>query len=213
MATLEITDDLFRESQLTLDLERDLEGLLPLTDRRLTALRSADPPSWIKIFADVAEWVTPFKVIATVFLSQLAKNAADDLWKNKAAIAAALRNASATPLRKLTAALLRAKAQARPSTDVVVGLPIPDEYFGTALLVPTSSIEDAAVTLAVFVSRVEEIDAAIREANAEGNGPAASVRIVIRPDGSVTLRWQHHKTLEVVERELGGRLTSACSSP
>jgi hypothetical protein len=144
MATLEITDDLFRrsqssldlerdlrESELSLDLERDLEGLLSLTDRRLTALRSAEPPSWIKIFAEVAEWVTPFKVVATVFVSQLAKNAADDLWKNKAAIAAALRNASAAPLRKLAAALLRAKEKARPSTDVIVGLPIPDDSAGS----------------------------------------------------------------------------------
>ena len=70
-------------------------------------------------------------------------------------------------------------------TKIFVGLPIPDEYFGTTLFVPTSSVEDAAVTLAVFASKVDAIDEVIRKAIADGNGPAASVKSALKPDGRV----------------------------
>jgi len=199
VAILETTEDISQETKQ--NLEASLRGLVTFEDQRITHLRSTEPPSWLKVFADVAEWISPLKVIATVFFSQLAKNAADDLWKNKARIAVLLRETAALPLRKFAEALSEAKRGSQANTDIVVGLPIPDDHFGTALIVPTETIEDAAAALAVFVCHAEEIDATVRAAIEGGEGPASSVRILLRPNGQVLLRWQHQKTLEIVEHE------------
>jgi hypothetical protein len=152
-------------------------------------LKSAEPPSFIQIMADALQWLSPLKVAATIFLSQLAKEAATDIYKNKQQIGRALANAAAAPLRLAAAALKRARESSLRPPGLVVGLPIPDDYFGTALWLPGDSEEDIAWLVARFVVRAQIIEQLIQAEISAGRLPLGRVQVIPTDTGGFLLRW------------------------
>jgi hypothetical protein len=151
-------------------------------------LKSADAPSFIQIMGDALQWVTPLKVIATVFLSQLAKEAATDIYKNKQQIGRALANAAAVPLRRAAAALKRAR-DGSPQSYLVIGLPILNEYIGTALALNANSEEEIALLIARFVVRAETIEQLIQSEISAGHPPLGRVQVIPTDSGGFLLHW------------------------
>jgi hypothetical protein len=201
MAIIVATSDV--SQSITDDLRQACGPDLGVRSRTSVALMSTDPPSFIKLVAESSEWSLALKLAASAFLApffaQLGKNAADNLWKNRAVIARALANASAAPIRMVITALRHAKSKARASTYIAIALPLPDEHCGTEMLVPTDSEEDAAVAVALFVEQLAPIEAAVRREIDAGRSFVGSVRVVPQKDGSVVLKWMDGKTNEPAE--------------
>lgn len=152
-------------------------------------LKSAEAPSLIQIIGDVSQWLTPFKVAATVFLSQLAKEAATDIYKNKQKIGLALANAASTPLRLVSAALKKAREKSPRRPGLVVGLPLPDECFGIILLLPDASEEEIALRMARFIVRVERIENIIGGEISGGHPPFHNVQVIPLETGGFLVSW------------------------
>lgn len=205
MAIIVATSDV--SQTITDELRQDCGPDLRIRSRTSVALMSTDPPSFIKLVAESSEWSFALELAASAFLApffaqfgaQLGKNAADDLWKNRAAIARALASASAAPIRKVITVLRRAKSKARASTYVAIALPLPDEDYGTEMVVPTDSEEEAALAVALFVEQLAPIEVAVRREIDAGRSFLGSVRVVPQKDGSVVLKWMDGKTNEPVE--------------
>jgi hypothetical protein len=152
--------------------------------------KSAEGPSFIQIMGAAKEWFTPLNIAATVFLSTLAQEMAKDAYKNKAAIAKALAAGAAAPLRRAVQALSRAKS-ATHSRTIVLGLSVPDDYFGTALTVPLDP-EEIAYPLAMLVTLANRIEAIIEAEVKAGRKPLARVNISLSGPQTLRLDWVDH---------------------
>jgi hypothetical protein len=69
----------------------------------------------------------PLGVVATAFLTAIAKHAADDLYD---AVKSASKRPEITPLTKVSEALATAVEQAGPGAEIIVGLNIPERNLG-----------------------------------------------------------------------------------
>jgi Uma2 family endonuclease len=171
-------------------ISSEIGQILPIHERHVMEFRSTDGPSFVQLVADAVQWITPLKAAATVFLSQLAKNAADEVWKNKAHLYRILKDTSVDPLYRLVRALAQAKRELSAHTRVVIGLPIPQEYLGTLLALETVDEVELAWTIANFVDKVDKINNRLQQELAGGHEPLSIVRLIIQPDGSFVARWE-----------------------
>lgn len=147
-------------------------------------------PLYITILGAAAQWVTPLKLASTVFLGRLAQLAADDLWKNKGKIAQALREEATSRIGMLAEALGRAREQAQRPVTISLGLPIPDDHFGTVVRIDARKpVEEIAVAIAVLTARAEEIEGLLRAEELAGNDILGGVDVSIEEDLSLTLTW------------------------
>jgi hypothetical protein len=176
-------------SDVRQELLADWQSLGGLEQAPEVFLKSPEAASFIQIIGDVLQWVTPLKLVAIVFLSQLAKEAATDIYKNKQEIGRALTNAAAAPLRLAAAALKRAR-DSSPRSYLVIGLPILDEYLGiVALSLDADSVEEMALLIARFVVRVETIEQLIQAEITAGRPPFGRVPVTPTDSGGFLLHW------------------------
>ena len=138
-STIQMTEDI--PASVREDCIRSIGNVIPVADSSTKSLRSAEPPSWIQFLADLLSWSTVIKVPATVFLAELAKEAAKDTWKNKERIAKALKQQGVEPLLKLSRALFKYCRASPRKTSVIIGFPFPDEDFGTGIAVEPETEE------------------------------------------------------------------------
>lgn len=200
MAILIVTLEVPQEAREVLKAEA--APLLSIVDVHELVLLSADIHSFIKVLADALDWTLPFKAAAGVFLSQLAKNMADDLWKNRVEITKALGSAAAFPIRKLIGAIEKAREISGELTTFAVGVPVPDDHFGATVTLPGNSTESSAVTFAIFVHHAQEIERTLHQYISAGRGIVGPVRVRPEPDGSVVLVWMDRDSLSAVEVRL-----------
>jgi hypothetical protein len=151
-------------------------------------LFSIDPVTFLKLLGHAADWATPaLKQAAVLFLGLVAKKTFDDLWKDKATIGKALADGAVAPLRKLVEAIKKMSIAAGPSTPFGVGVPVPIDHRGAVLNLDVTSTENTAVTLAVFIRHVAEIEKVVH--NYRGTGEDRRVYLQVNPDGSVIVVW------------------------
>ena len=152
-------------------------------------LKSAEPPSFIQIMGEALQWLPLLKVATTVFLAQLAKEAATDIYKHKQHIGRALTNAGAAPLRLVAAALKKARDSSPRRPGLFIGVPLPDDHFGTALSLPGDSEEEIASLVARFVVRVQAIEQLIQAEISAGRSPLGRVQVIPKGTEGFLLRW------------------------
>jgi hypothetical protein len=183
-------------------LVQELAAIGATHDGGSVHLKAAEPPSYVEIVARAVEWITPFKAAATVFLAQLAKEAAKDAWANKAEIADALKNAAAGPLRVAAQAIGRALRAASRHPDIHLGVGDLEGVFGTFLVFKPEDEVESAWVLARFVVHAETIERLIKAEVASGRGVLGPAQILLEPNGRVRVVWldyygnRHEKVLE-----------------
>jgi hypothetical protein len=204
VARLIVTLDV--SSELRENIKSDIAPLLQIDSVTDVGLFSAEPPSYIQIIEEATRWSLLLKAAAGIFLTQLAKNAADDLWKHKSTIANALQSAAIWPIRKMVNALKRVR-EASPHSGLQIGIPVPDDRYEATVPLSANTIEDLAVTLAVFIWHAEEIERIVQK---HGKNILGDVQICPESDGSVLLKWMNRDDdggLKIVEVRLPFRLS------
>lgn len=136
-------------------------------------------PALIELLGQAVEWVTPFKIVATVFLSQLAKEAATDAWKNKAKMATLLAQAGCAPLRRFAEALASLRQSSRRAPRVSLGLSVTGIYFGAAFYFDDMSTEEAALAIACLGTYGERLEAFSAPRGRRGPVDERSTRVVV----------------------------------
>jgi hypothetical protein len=182
IVTTEIPSDVRQELLI------DWQPLGDLEQGPEVSLKSPEAPSYIEIMADALQWVTPLKVVATVFLSQLVKEAATDVYKHKHQIGQALATAATAPLRLAAAAVKRARDRS-PRCSLAIGLPLPHEVTGTVLWLTPDSEEEIALLIARFVVRAETIEHLIQAEITAGRPPIGHVQVIPTDSGGFLLHW------------------------
>lgn len=151
-----LTEGFFRDN-LARELHEDLNACLSVGNPKEYLRRSVDPSQAITLIGDVVEWL-PLKEAATTYLNRLAECAADltmgalgvglyKLYKLK----------KVEPLANFAKALKKASIKVNGEVEICIGLPIPDDFFGTTLKIKEDDLEDILYFLAIFIFNVEDI--------------------------------------------------------
>ena len=148
---------------------------------------------------EAIEWVTPLKAAAAFFIyhvskligsfeKKLGEKAAEAFWEKRAEIKNKLKETAAAPLRKVASAISKARRASTNQTYVRIGLPIPDDYFGSMLSVEGDDEVTIAMTLAMFVMKAEEIEEAIKRESEKGE-IFGGVELKLDPEGGFIAMW------------------------
>lgn len=185
-------------------LIEEVDAIMRVDDASTPMFRShaADQPTFIQVLAELAEWTLPLKIAAMAFLAQLAKRAADDAWDSKKEIASALQGMTVRPLRDLAAAINRARIASERKPEIVVGLPIPDPYSGTAIHFQPEDEGEIAWFIAHFIAKADKIEAAVQEEIARGHTPLGRAQLYLQTDGSFDMKWMDQAEMKVHERRI-----------
>jgi hypothetical protein len=184
------------EVYITQDLVSEDEGgflaqvrlVMPVRNVSGLGFRSGELISAAHIVADVLTWTNVLKAAAGVFLSQLAKNAADEVWTKKEDLLKALGTTVARPLRTLARAFSAINQRAM-HTDARVVFPYPDPIQGTVFPVRSTNELETAWLLANFVMNAENLQAEVRTLLESGAQPMTGFFVDVSVEGEVSLWW------------------------
>jgi hypothetical protein len=176
-------------------VEEEFRRTFPGLQIQQEVFKAADGPSSFQLVADFITWSTVFKAAATAFLlpflSQLGKNAADDLWKHKAEFAAKLRELVVQPLHFLSSAIAGLNRQLVSRRKIVqIGLPIPDIYWGTILRIDSEDEVEVAWMLAHFILKAEAIHETVAKLIDEDHSGSPYFELHLTPTGEWVVAWR-----------------------
>lgn len=140
------------------------------------------------------EWRALCNDAADVFLSKLVAEAATDLFENKSKIAIILWDAAVEPIQILTSFIVKA---VRNKTKISIGLPIPDEQFGTTLTFVHEEEEFVAWVLSSYISQLDVIERVVNEIIKSDLSPAGLIQLMIQSDGGFVLKWMDKNQQEI----------------
>ena len=162
------------------------------------ARRSVDPPSVIQLLGDVVAWL-PLTAPAAVFLSTLAKRAANAVWDKTAAWFA---HKDVKPLADVATTLVAAADRVGGKVMIGVGLNIPDDHFGTVIWTDSRDPVEVARKLSAFIVRAERIAATVRNEIERGREPVGPFLVELERDGTVTIRWRAASDFTAYEQRI-----------
>jgi len=176
--------------EATLDrLTRDWSSIGPMKEPERFFMLSVEPPTTLQILASLLAWTTPLKLAATTFATAIAKHAADDAWKNKAAIGEALKGRSTELLYTASIALVNVGSSIPRPVQIAIGLDFPDPHFGSAFWLSSGESEEAAAKIAALVLKGESIHQVLRDHQGRGAGPLGPVHLELEGSGEVKVSW------------------------
>ena len=157
-------------------------------------LRADSPPSILELMAQAAVW-TPLAVAATAFLKKIAEHTADEIWANRQLIAFWLKERTVHPFHALCDLLHEMRDRSSDDGYIGVGIPLPDHYFGTRIILDEATAEEMAVKLALFIAHAEDIQIAVRTLGDDEDAPLGPVFIEVSKEGTLSLTWMGGDTL------------------
>jgi hypothetical protein len=171
-------------------VEEEFRRSFPGLQIQQEVFKAAEGPSSFQLVADFITWSTVFKVAATAFLSQLAKNAADDLWQHKAELAAKLREKLVQPLHFLSSTIAGLNRQlASRRKNIQIGLPS-DACWGTVVRIDSADEVEVAWMLAHFILQAEAIYRTVAKLTAEGHSGNPYFELHLTPVGEWAVTWR-----------------------
>lgn len=193
------TSDVPREVREALRI--DCLEYLDLSVAGRLVFRSTDPPSIIQVVASVSTWAVVFKLVAVAFMTQLAKNAADDFWKNKSQVATVLKRKSIAPLQHVSTAVAKALRRSPEKTRLELTIEL-SAHHQAKLVLSSVDRESIAIAIALIAIHAEQLSVFIARESASERGVTGDPVLEIADDGSIIVKWsdrvdikRHKKTL------------------
>jgi hypothetical protein len=179
------------------ELSPDVEMQL---DPRVIGLRSVEPPSWVQFFAEAPWWGKALGAYAALYVAEIVKEAGKETWKQRARVAQAVIS-STNGLAKFAASLARLRRDLPVRSRLVLGLPVPDDYFGVRFELKGRDEELMAAEIALFVRHVSGIQALI-ESEALKERVTGAVWLTLLERGAMSVSWMDNDSLTIQERVL-----------
>jgi hypothetical protein len=190
-ATIDVPEDILAT------LANDLASCAAVgVDEERAFFKSFEPPSWIFLATDPRTWAVILGAPAAMFLNELLKEAAKDVWRNKRRVAQILAQPVVRPLSAAATALSKFRGKVPSKTNVEVGFRLPDVHFGTRLRIASSEVEVIAAQLAFFIHHTPVLQALLEELAKHPEGPRGPVSLDLHTDGSLKVRWMNRRTQE-----------------
>lgn len=158
-------------------------------------LCSVQPPSWVHLIADSSWWVGLFSAAAALYVAEIVKEAAKESWKNRAKVVAVVAG-SANKVKLFAEKLVRLKRKLPERTEVVLALPVPNDYFGVRLTLSADDADLLAVQIALFVTHMPALAEVIRNEKLDGSRVANGLFLELLENGDLGVVWFNRPSLE-----------------
>lgn len=168
---------------------------------RPIVLRSAEPPSWIQLFAEAPWWVQALSAYAAVYVAEIVKGAGKETWQNRAKIASTVAG-TMNRIARFAFSLIKLKSAAKARTKLVLGLPVPDDHFGVRFELIGQDEDVLATEIALFVNYIPAIEQLIEAEGLSEGQVTGAIILVVTDDASLRVTWMDRECLEVQERLL-----------
>ena len=185
--------------QVAAGLPEDLRGEV---DARQTFLKSAEPPSWVAFLAELPWWLQALGAYAAFFGAEVTKEAAKDTWRNRQRIAAAAAKLPRLVAAPFVQALERLRNIVPPRTAIELGLPYPDDYFGTRLRIEGTTAAEFAADLALFLYHLPALADLLKTEDLSPQTVSGQIRLKLKEDGDLEVSWLDRTSLQSVTRTL-----------
>ncbi|EAV44230.1 hypothetical protein SIAM614_03690 [Roseibium aggregatum IAM 12614] len=185
---LVLTSEIATEEGLL--LHKRLRSNIDVGEPNWYVRKSADPSAgeqFIQLIGSAKVWL-PLTGAATAFFAAIGKRAGDALWDR---IAAALNQKEARPLAEVSEALASA-VEKHGNCELIVGLPLPNEHFGTVLIISDHDPNKIAYKLGKFSLNVGELTTEMTRVIEIGEAPWGRAVISIEGDDLV-VRWKSQR--------------------
>ena len=106
------------------------------------------------------------------------------------------------PLADVSNALASIANQTEAIVEVVVGVNVPDEYWGTRVTIQGGDPEEVARKMAAFIVRAEELSEMMRAEVDAGRAPLAGAKVEVEEDGSLVVTWLSSEDRKTHERRM-----------
>jgi hypothetical protein len=180
------------------ELSPDLELVL---DEHSISLKSFEPPSWVQFFAEGPWWLKTLGAYAALYVAEIVKEAGKQTWKSRAKIVLASVTAGDKVL-KLARALAKLRKSLPAHSKLVLGLPVPDDYFGIRYDLVARDEDLMASEIALFVSYIPQVEQLVESEGLRNGIVTGPLMLLVRDDLALKVTWMNRKTLTVEERTL-----------
>jgi hypothetical protein len=185
--------ELLRE-QLQPDLELSL-------DEHAIILRSAEPPSWVQFFAEAPWWIKALEAYAALYVAEIVKAAGKETWKERAKLTRAAVG-TGNKVLKLARSFVALRDRIPKKTKLVLGLPVPDDYFGTRFELIGENENIIAAEIALFIRYVPAIERIIEAEGLRAGKVTGAITLRIAEDSSLRVTWMNRESLKIEDRTL-----------
>ncbi len=156
-------------------------------------------PQFIHAVAQWQLWQDTLGASATTFINRLGTRAQDIAWDEAEHL---LQWPDVAPLACVAKAFATAKETLAQASNLIIGLNIPNERFGTVVVIGDSRPVKIAYRMARFVIRAEPISWVIQRAMATGEAPRGPAILTFLEDGGVQIKWDSRADMREHEARL-----------
>lgn len=179
-------------------------GFETAVDQGQVHLRSTEAPSWVTFLAEASWWSQLLAAYAALYVAEIVKEAAKDTWRGRAKALGAAKGAGSR-LWELAKAVADLRRRVGAPTTLSIGLPVPNEFFGTRLTLEGSEPDELLPQLALFVHHLPALSRFISEAGLADGRVATGLSLRLRDDGALLVSWHDRQTLDIHEHVLDVR--------
>lgn len=181
------------------ELENELGPHYQVNTNSRIALCSIEPPSWVTFLADAPWWLQAFSAYAAMYIGSIVQEAGKDTWKNRAKALAAARKI-ATKIPTFASALKKHANKLKASTELRIGIPVPDQICSTELMLTSRDEIEIALELSLFVHFLPELMELLDQEGLTQGKASGIVWLRFRDDLSLEVSWFDKDTLEQIRK-------------
>ena len=182
-------------------LTADLGEVIPSIGASHVIRHKSEPsPSFIHILLEAKEWITPLRAAAIyllyqsreaikTFFNRISERAADELIDDIIGDDKPSEPSRDDAIQECASALAEAIEKTDSTPVVRIGLPIPNDYFGTWFEITEADREEISLKLALFVLRAEQIQQVLKQVEEE-NSILGPVEMTFLDDGHIRMKWK-----------------------
>jgi hypothetical protein len=160
--------------------------------------RSADPPSWISLIANLKLWQQVLGAGLTVYASAILAEAGKDTWRHKSKIGDAVRR-GALSLAQLAEKIVTLQSLVPPHTRFIVGLPLADRHELAAMTLSAKTSGEIEGEMALFCMHAPALERALENDSVD---PIGQVSLSLTQEGNLIVRWMDRNALDIRELRL-----------
>lgn len=180
------------------DLCPDIE--LTLDDRSIS-LKSVEPPSWIQFFADGPWWLKALGAYAALYTAEIVKEGGKETWTERVKIASSAA-ATGDKILKLAQSIANLRRSLPERSKLVLGLPVPDDYFGVRYELVAREEDLMAAEIALFVQYIPKIERLIEAEGLQSGKVTGAIMLLVCEDLTLKVTWMNRELLSIEERTL-----------
>lgn len=139
---------------------------------------------------------------AAIFAAELTKEAAKETWRNRRRVVEAVGRVPQLVTAPVVRAFVRLRGIVGPRTSIDLGLPVPDDYFGTRMRLEGRSPAELATELCLFLHHLPGLADLLAEQGLDRQRVTGQITLDLLDDGSLEVSWMDRKSLDVVKMRL-----------